>query len=266
MKSIDFFETHPVFSHAEFLAARKDNGGNRSTSNNLLASNLAAGKLLRIRRGLYFTVPRGTKPAQAVVDPFLVVSHATDDAVIAYHAAFQFYGKTYSVWQRFHYLTRERAKPFSFRGLEFVPVQPEVSIRSLPDWGGGVNELNHAGGRVRVTSLERTLVEVLDAPGKGGDWEEIWRSLEMIEFFDLDAVIDYSLRLGSSLTVARVGFFLEQHRQSLMVEDSHLEALRSHIPTQPRYLDSARKPGKLVPRWNLIVPEYVLNRQWGETA
>ena len=266
MKSIDFFETHPVFSHTEFLSARKDKGGSRSTGNNLLARHLAAGKLLRVRRGFYFTVPRGTKPAQAAIDPFLVASHATNDAVIAYHAALQFYGKTYSVWRRFHYFTRDRAKPFSFRGLEFIPVQPAVSVRSLPDWGGGVNELHHAGGRVRVTSLERTLVEVLDAPGKGGDWEEIWRSLEMIEFFDLDAVIDYSLKLSSSLTVARVGFFLEQHRQSLMVEDSHLDALRGHIPTQPRYLDNARKPGKLVPRWNLIVPEYVLNRQWGETV
>jgi hypothetical protein len=79
-------------------------------------------------------------------------------------------------------------------------------------------------------------------------------------------VIDYALKLGSSLTVARIGFFLEQHRQTLMAEDSHLEALRGCIPTQPRYLDSARKPGKLVPRWNLIVPEYVLKRQWGETV
>ena len=186
--------------------------------------------------------------------------------MIAYHAALQFYGKTYSVWQRFHFFCRERAKPFSFRGLEFVPVQPPISVRKVDDWGGGIKEVNHAGGRLRVTSLERTLVDVLDEPGKCGGWEEIWRSLEMVEFFDLDRVIDYALRLGSSLTVARVGFFLEQHRESLMVEDSHLDALRGRVPAQPRYLDGARTPGKLIARWNLVVPEYVLNRRWGEMA
>src|SRR3970040_2338540 len=48
----------------------------------------------------------------------------------------------------------------------------------------------------------------------------------MVEFFDLDAVASYAVKLGSALTAARVGFFLEQHREALMVEDKHLEPLR----------------------------------------
>jgi len=44
--------------------------------------------------------------------------------------------------------------------------------------------------------LERTLVDVLDAPEHGGGWEEIWLSLESVEFFDLDAVIEYALKLA----------------------------------------------------------------------
>ena len=117
---------------------------------------------------------------------------------------------------------------------------------------------------MRVTTIERALVDVLDAPQKGGGWEEIWRSLEMVEFFDLDAVIDYTSQLGSSLTAARVGFFLEEHRESLMVEDGHLEALRKMAPNAPRYLDRKREPGRLVSPWNLIVPERVLTRGWVE--
>ena len=77
-----------------------------------------------------------------------------------------------------------------------------------------------------MTTLERTLVDVLDAPRHGGGWEEIWRSLESVEFFDVDAVTDYALKLGSAVTVAKVGFFLEQHREELMLEESHLERLQ----------------------------------------
>ena len=115
-------------------------------------------------------------------------------------------------------------------------------------------------------TLERTLVDVLDAPTNAGGWEEVWRSLEMVEFFDLDAVTAYTVKLGSALTAARVGFFLEQHRESLMVEDRHLEPLRQLRPRQPRYLDARRKPGKLVASWNLIVPDGVLRRTWAEVA
>lgn len=265
MRSVDFFESHPVFTHAEFVDARS-RGGQRSrhTSNNLLAKHVAAGRIVRVRRGLYATVPRGVAAEEASVDPYLLATRLTGDAVVAYHAALQFHGRVYSLWRRYHYLTRGRARQFSFRDLEFVPVQAPVTVRNLPNLGGDVAEHRHVGGIARVTSLERTLVDVLDAPHRCGGWEEVWRSLEMVEFFDLDAVIDYTSKLGSSLTAARVGFFLEEHRESLMVEDGHLEALRKLAPNAPRYLDRKREPGRLVSPWNLIVPKRVLTRGWVE--
>jgi predicted transcriptional regulator of viral defense system len=108
---------------------------------------------------------------------------------------------------------------------------------------------------------------VLDAPRHGGGWEEVWRSLESVEFFDLDAVTDYVLALDSAVAVAKVGFYLEQHREQLMVEDRHLERLRAHAPAQPVYLERAkREPGRLQAGWNLIVPERVLTRAWADVA
>ena len=35
---------------------------------------------------------------------------------------------------------------------------------------------------------------------------------ESVEFFNLDRVVEYALLLKNATTVARVGFFLEQHR------------------------------------------------------
>ena len=267
MRPTDFFTTHPVFRYEEFITAHSAIGGRSpQTSAAVLKQHVAAGNLVHIRRGLYATVLRGVGSAQAPLDPYMVATKLTDDAVVAYHAALQFHGKAYSVWRRFHYLTRKRTRPFSFRDMEFVPVLAPIAVRSLPDLGGGVTEERHGAGLVRVATLERTLVDVLDAPHKGGGWEEIWRSLEMVEFFDLDAVIEYTLDLGSALTVARVGFFLDQHREALMVEDRHLQALRVHAPAQPRYLDGTREPGKLVADWSLVVPKRVIERTWGEVA
>jgi len=266
MRSADFFETHPVFTRDEFAAARATLAASPYTTRNLLAKHVAAGRLARIRRGLYATVPRGVNPAHAPVDPYLLATKLSGDAVVGYHAALQFHGKAYSLWNRFHYLTARQARPLSFRGMEFVPVQVRAALRSLPDLGGGVVERRHAGSVVRATTLERALVDVLDRPDKAGGWEEIWRSLEMVEFFDLDAVVEYALELDSALTVARVGFFLDQHRDALMVEEQHLVALRRQAPAQPRYLDSTREPGRLVSPWNLVVPERVLERTWQEVA
>jgi len=122
-----------------------------------------------------------------------------------------------------------------------------------------------AGKELRVTNLERTLVDTLDRPDLSGSWEEIWRSLESVEFFDLDRVVEYTLLLGNATTGAKVGFFLEQHREALMVEDRHLKELHGLRPRQPHYLDRAKRtPGRLVSEWNLVVPRDVLERTWGE--
>ncbi len=267
MRSQDFFATHPVFTHDEYRAAHGSRGDRSPrTADSLLTRYLTAGRILHVRRGLYATVPAGTAADALQADPFLLATKLAPDAVIAYHAALQFRGKAYSVWHRFAVLTRSHLRPLSFQGSEFVGVQPSRALRGLPDLGGGTVIEAYAGGTVRVTTFERTLVDVLDVPDLGGGWEEVWRSLEMVEFFDLDAVVAYARKLGSALTTARVGFFLEQHRDSLFVEEHHLKPLRECAPRQPRYLDRKRETGRLVKPWNLVVPERVLNRTWAELA
>ncbi len=261
----EFFDATPVFTRTEFEAARTETARRSPrTTDSLLRRYVADGRLLRVRAGLYAVVPRGAETATAPLDPYLVATKLAPDATVAYHAALQFWGKAYSVWQRFHFVTETSTRPLRFRGFEFVPVKLPLALRKLSKSERYATEQRHAGGTVRVTTLERTLVDVLDVPSNAGGWEEVWRSLEMVEFFDLDAVASYAVKLGSALTAARVGFFLDQHREPLMVEDRHLEPLRRLRPRQPRYLDARRKPGTLVAAWNLIVPEDVLGHTWAE--
>jgi predicted transcriptional regulator of viral defense system len=266
MRSATFFATHPVFTHAEYLESRSGTGARSPrTADSLLARHGAAGNVLHIRRGIYASRPLATTGDTFQVDPFVLASKLAPDATVGYHGALQFRGRAYSVWHRFAVVTRGQLRPLSFQGNDFFGVRPPLALDGLTPPPGVVVEA-HAGGTVRVTTFERTLVDVLDAPELGGGWEEIWRSLEMVEFFDLAAVVDYALNLGSALTSARVGFFLEKHREALFVEDSHLDALRAQAPRQPRYLDRKREAGRLVKPWNLVVPERVLGRTWAEVS
>lgn len=260
-----FYETHPVFRVEDFVRFHAHEGGRSpATSATILKHAVAAGRLVHVRRGVYAVAPRGIGPGDVVVDPFLLAcAHATD-AVVAFHAALQLHGRAYSTWRRIHVWTAHRSKPWSWRGADVVPVLVPEPQRALPDWGGGLVTRHHAGGRVRVTTLERTLVDILDQPDKGGSWEEIARSLAMIEFVDTDQVVAYTLRLGRALTTARVGFFLERQRHAWLVDDAHLDALRAHRPSAPTYLDARRAPGRVQTAWNLIVPDDVARRTWEE--
>ena len=128
-----------------------------------------------------------------------------------------------------------------FRSHEYrrAPVPPQLLQRGQEMFG--VIRQDRSGVEILVTGHERTLVDVLDRPDLTGEWEEIWRSLESVEFFDLDQVIEYAGLLDNATTAAKVGFFLQQHRDDLMVEDAHLDVLRRMRPKQPHYLTRARE-------------------------
>jgi predicted transcriptional regulator of viral defense system len=191
----------------------------------------------------------------------------TDDAVLAYHTALEAHGKAHSVFERFHFLTSTRAKPLTFRSYRFESVRQPTALRRKHKEGFGVETLERSGMTFRVTTLERSLVDVLDRPALGGGWEEIWRSLESVEFFDLGKIVEYALLLKNATTVAKVGYFLDQHRAQLMVKDEHLQPLKQRRPKQPHYLErKERTTGRLVKEWNLVVPARVADRSWEELS
>jgi predicted transcriptional regulator of viral defense system len=188
----------------------------------------------------------------------------TDDAVLAYHTALEFYGKAYSVHESFLYLTGTFPRHLTFRGYRFRGVKFPKKLDNQKKFLY-VNSEERSGVSLRVTNLERTMVDVLDRPELGGSWEEIWRSLEAIEFFNLDQVVEYTLSLKNRTTAAKVGFFLEQHREALMVNDFHFDALRNLLPRKPHYMmRTSRRPCRTVANWNLVVPLEILNRSWQE--
>jgi predicted transcriptional regulator of viral defense system len=266
MKHEEFFRKHPVFTGAEMADYLSSYGevGSR-TKEALLAYYRKTGGVVSVRRGLYAVIPPGANPVSYSVDPFLVTAKLTKDAVLSYHTALEFHGHAYSVQEHFIYTALRPLSPLTFRTHVFRGVRLPESLRRVNKENFGVARMDRSGMEVRITSLERTLVDVLSRPGLSGGWEEIWRSLESVEFFDLDKVVEYALLLGNATTAAKVGFFLEQHREPLMVEEKHLKPLHDLRPRQPHYLDrDKRKSGRLVSEWNLVVPIEVTEQTWAE--
>ncbi len=237
-----------------------------STLKNLLGYHLKCGHLIHIRRGLYYTVPKGVDPENCPVDPYLVASKLAEDSILAYHTALAYFGGLYTIRNDFVFLTQTKVKtPFTFREVVFHASSVPLNLVSAKSFDFGVQSSDHLGHKILVTSLERTLVDVLDRPSLTGSWEEIWRSLESVEYFNLDQVLQYALLLGNATTTAKLGFFLEMHREQLMVQDRYLEELRSHCPRKPHYLERSRKRHqKLLKKWNLIVPAELIDRNWEE--
>lgn len=258
----DFLDSHPVFTIDEIANARSQKGAFKSsTLYNLLAYHQKQGHIVRIRGGLYCTVPIGIEASQYLVDPFLVASKMSEDAVLGYRTALDLFGKLHTPQNEFNYLSKE-SKTCCFQDVKYRAVSFPIALQRSNSEQLGAISVDRLGQKVFVTSLERTLVDVLDRPYLCGSWEEIWLSLESIEYVDLELVLEYAFLLGKQNTLAKLGFFLELHREQFMVPETCLQELLKGIPKKPFYLDPNRnQPQKMVTKWNLIAPLPLLNEE-----
>lgn len=261
-----FLDNHSVFSLKEldtFLSTYRT--GNPNTRKALIAYYKNRGKVTSIRRGLYATVPKGLEHEHFQVDPFLLASKLATDAIISHHSALEVLGKAYSMMRKVTFLSASKVEPLQFQGITYQRVQiyPELLVQKKEDLGTAI--VYWQNSEIKVTGFERTMVDLLSRPDLVGEWEEIWRSLEAIEFFDLDMILKYLLLLDNATTFAKVGFFLEQHKEALMVDDAFLQKLELHKPKNLHYMERHnRRNCTLLKRWNLLVPRELLNRSWGE--
>lgn len=264
MKLQGFFNQHPVFTHEEFVKFLANKGEeNPNTSKALLAYHLRAGRIYRIRRGLYASIPLGTSPNEFSVDQYQIAAKLTDDAVIGYYSALALYGRAYSVRSVLTFLSNHEFRKLIFQSYEYQRIFFPKTLRKHKQENFEVKLIQGYG--VRATSFERTLVDMLDRPDLCGGWEEIWRSLELVEYFNIDKVIEYALLLNNSTTIAKVGFYLEQHQKILNVENHQLKQLQAYRPKHPHYMERERKlPSQYSTKWNLMVPKQIIEKSWEE--
>lgn len=262
-----FLKENKVFTFDMFAKTiNYDNVRSQQTLHNMLAQHIQRAHIIRIKRGLFASIPYGAYPDKHPINPYLIAKYMANDAVIGYHSALAIHGYTYSTSYRIIYITSQNIKDIQFRNELFQSTAVPKRLKEQECHNIYVDIADIQGEDVLVTSIERTLVDVLDRPHLGGGWEEIWRSLNMIERVKIEHIIDYVLLLGNATTVAKVGFYLQQRQTDLKISERYLDKLKRQCPLSPHYMSGAyHKDNQLISDWNLVVPKSLIQQDWEES-
>ena len=232
-----FIAQHPVFSLDELRAAYTQMGRDPKAAQNLVAYHLAQRTLWLVRRGLY------SHPTW--VDPFVLASHLAPDAVIAYDGALAFYGLM-PLGHSVHFISARRTPPLVWNEVVFECVRTPRAL-SLAE------EAVSSGQRIRVSSVEQALVDVLDRLDIGRDLREVWSAFQEAPKLDGRRLVQHLKYLGRGpLLTSRLGLFLEAMKSPdhALLEQLHRDGLQT-----PAYFDRQTPKGsQIISRWNLICP------------
>lgn len=262
----EFFYTHPVFRVDELAEWKVGRGSHsRRAIRALLQHHLKFGRLMRMRRGLYAVVPPNETAETFFVDPYLIAGKVTEDSMLAYHSALELFGVAHSSFEQFTYLSVQKTKPFEFQNRWFRPAVVPINLRAKNDILFEVEIINRQGIDLRVTSMSRTFVDVLDRVELSGGWEEVIRSISNIAVLNIDHVIEYCLKLDNAILSAKIGYFLEQRQGAFSPTEEQINKLLKKKPTSPQYLSKKHiDPCKLIKKWNLMMPINIIQKKWEE--
>jgi predicted transcriptional regulator of viral defense system len=261
-----FLYTHPVFRYEEFARLKQSQGiTSIGTIKQALRYYIESQKIKSIKRGLYAAIPPNATPENLIVDPYLIAGKATEDSVLAYHTALELYGVAYTSFQQFTFLTKNKIKPFDYQNQYFHPASLPTIIKANKLQDISIENIDRQGLQIRITSLARTYVDALARVELSGGWEEVLRSLNNISALNIEEVIEYCLKLENPTVAAKTGMMLEQRQGVFAVDENYLKELLAKRPKWPTYITTSRRePNRYVKKWNLMVPEYILNQSWEE--
>lgn len=245
-----FFSANPVFRREDYAAAVGRRTGEKVVTV-MLAQHLKAGNIKRIARGVFATVPAHGDVETWTVDRFLAASRLRRDAVIAYHSALELHGCAYTDAPDVQAISSSVSVTFDTPGFACRFVKVPAGFEPPRD----VAQADRAGLMLKLTTLERTVVDCFDRPDLAGGAEELFNSLALVQRLRSDPLVRQAQSLGSAAACGALGWWLERERTRLGVSDKTLTALQALKPNHPQYVLGAKAgDARSVAAWNILVP------------
>jgi predicted transcriptional regulator of viral defense system len=203
-------------------------------------------------RGIYI-VSKGSAEV-FIGDPFEAV-HAIcgSEAVFSYGTALYLHGLSrygrlseyFVAWARFR--NKQSVAGIVIRFIQ-TPVQEKM----------GSKILRYGKTTLRVTDLERTLIDCVHRPKYAQGWENVIHAMDRAEGVNGRRLIEYVKQYRTPSLVAKVGLVAEHYATRWKISASDLDSLRTYLP-KPTVKFARGSRGRLNKKWNIYVPEGVFH-------
>jgi predicted transcriptional regulator of viral defense system len=243
-KYLEEFHKLKVFGKQEATDITKD----ANTAKDLLRRYKQEGFLSQVRRNLYVATDLVTK--SSIATQFEIGSQVTPSAYIAYHSALEYHGLSNQQFYEVYVSSKERFNDFDYEGLHYRCCESRLSAGILTPIGNSL---------VKVTDLERTVVDCLDYIDRAGGLEELVVCLTLITYLKEDKLLEYLAGYDKQVLYQKVGFVLSYFQTEMQLSDVFFSICKDKTGKSTRYLTDAAESTTFFKEWNLYAPADILS-------
>ena len=225
------------FTHSDMVLLT----GSESAAIWQIKNYLNKGYIERIRRDLYAVISMETE--QPIPNRFQIASRITGDSFVSHHSAFEFYGYANQVFYEVYFSTEKKVHSFEYDGLHYQPLL----------WRGnvGIEEINNG---VRITSIERTVIDSIADFTKIGGLEELLRCIALIPSLDEAKLLEVMEAYGRRQLYQKVGYVLEEYKEALSLSEMFFAECMKLSSSSKTYLFDKQDDFVYHKKWLLYAP------------
>ena len=218
--------------------------GNYNTAGTLLKSYLKKGYIRSVKRNLYVAV--NLADDQPVASKFRIAGQIAPTAYVSHHAAFEVYGCANQMSYQVEVSSDTKFNTFDFDGNTYAYLASRIpnGVVSRPDG-------------VRVTDIERTVLDGIHDFEKVMGLEELLRCLALVPALKEDKLVAYLADYHKQVLYQKTGYILRHFQNELRLSEAFFTECAAHIGKSTRYLMS-NENGTYNREWRLIVPQNLM--------
>ena len=229
----------PVFSIENVQRVTR----NVKTAYSQLNRLMKKGLIRRIRKDIYSAINPTT--GLIVANPYQIACAITNTAYISHHSAFEYYGLSNQVYEV--YVSSEtKFNHFEFGGIVYKFVQSRMQE--------GVVEAKKTIG-VRITDLERTVIDGIRDLNRIGGLEELLACLQAVPFLDEQKLMQYLKKYNTQSLYQKAGYLFEHYRKNMHLSEHFISYCKDKIGKSRPYLVRETSDSCYDSEWQLMVPE-----------
>jgi predicted transcriptional regulator of viral defense system len=222
--------------------------GNKNSANSFLQSYLKKGYIQSVKRNLYVVMNIVNK--SPIANRYEIGSHINATSYISHYSAFSYYGYSNQVMNEVYVSSDSVFRDFEYSGLKYKFLKSRMSEGIVKTTDG-----------VRVTDLERTVLDGINDFEKIGGLEELLRSLALVPYLDEKKLLSYLKVYGKQALYQKTGYILEVFKTDLKLTDEFFKICRDNINKSVKVLSKNFNKEQVVynSKWQMFVPKKLLS-------
>ena len=230
--------------------------GNLNSAKDLLQNYKKQKLVCQVRRDLYVATDLASK--QSLANKFELAGKITPTSYLSYQSALEYHGLAHQVFFDLWVSSSNRFSSFGFEGINYQYCESK-SMDGVISPG--------TSSFIRVSNLERTVVDCIDKIERCGGLEELIQCFSLMTYLNEELLLDYLQVYDKQFLYQKAGFILEHFKQEVKLSKDFFDLCKQKMGKSTRYLTDQSESTHYFKEWKLCAPGNILSflEQGGES-